>query len=270
VKSDQSDKNSNHAIIPYHTMSTNLNYKQVANVTRRTWDVETYEKKAKARKEATEDDDKNKEIVGDDSKEEFRAAPAGAAGPQGSKRAFLQARRGKIDDIDSKVGTTEIVSEEVAATVTVPKDGVVKTGVGWQCKVCDCFLKDSLTYLDHINGRRHQKKLGFTMRVERSTKDQLKAKLSQLARNREEEEKRSQFDETAEDFHDIVKAKDEEARQKKEERRRKRQERKKRAGVVQEEKEVEEQDEEEVVEAAIDPSMAAMMGFSGFGGGNKC
>jgi hypothetical protein len=33
-------------------MSSNLNYKQVANVKRRTWDVDEYEQKAKARAEA--------------------------------------------------------------------------------------------------------------------------------------------------------------------------------------------------------------------------
>lgn len=40
---------------------------------------------------------------------------------------------------------------------------------GYYCNVCDCILRDSATYLDHINGKWHQRALGMSMRVERST-----------------------------------------------------------------------------------------------------
>ena len=36
-------------------------------------------------------------------------------------------------------------------------------------------LNLSFSYLDHINGRKHQRKLGYSMRVERSTKDDTKS-----------------------------------------------------------------------------------------------
>jgi U4/U6.U5 tri-snRNP component SNU23 len=251
-------------------MSSNLNYKQVANVERRTWDLEEYEKKAKAR--ATGNDgakagDKRPLPTADGEKEEFQPAEKGAAGPERSKRAFLKARRGKVDDIDSRVGSTEIVSAEAAATTRTKldddatgsiKEGITKTGVGWHCKVCDCFLKDSHTYLDHINGRKHQRNLGYSMRVEKSTTSQIKEKLAQLAKEKntiiEEEEPTN--------YEYIVKAKDEEAAKRKEERARKREERKKR---MQQEKEEEEEEESE----GIHPDMAAMMGFAGFGGESK-
>ena len=113
-------------------MSTNLNYKQVANVKRRTWDVQAYEKKAKERAANEEgggkkrpDDDANQDETApkrfkvddeDETKEEFKPAEPGRAGPQGSKRAFLQPRRGKVD-IDSKIGDTEIISAEAAAKI---------------------------------------------------------------------------------------------------------------------------------------------------------
>ena len=294
-------------------MSTNLNYKQVANVSRRTWDVETYEQKAKARQVAineTLDGTANKQknrndpvsTSGDDEKEEFTAAAQGAAGPEGSKRAFLKARQGKVE-IDSKVGETEIVSAEAAsmirtttdaekdATNESSKDNVVtKSGVGWHCKVCDCFLKDSHTYLDHINGRKHQAKLGYSMRVERSTKDQvmetLKALTKQTEKKQEEDEEENMID-----YEEMVKAKDERERQRKAERKRLRKERKKRLkeakneeeGLSNEavddtpatsegnegEEEAKQEDGDEEAEPEIDPAMAAMMGFSGFGGGNK-
>jgi U4/U6.U5 tri-snRNP component SNU23 len=65
-------------------------------------------------------------------------------------------------------------------------------------------------------------------------------------------------------YDEIVKAKDEEAEQRKEERANKRRERKQRLAQKDEGGE-----DEELETAQIDPGMAAMMGFSGFGGGNK-
>lgn len=259
-------------------MSTNLNYKQVANVTRRTWDTETYEKKAKARQQAADSVEPRRtdhvSAASQDDKEEFLPAEKGAAGPEGSQRAFLKARKGKVY-IDSKVGDKEIVSAEAATLVRTAegdiRDGVVKTGVGWHCRICDCFLKDSHTYLDHINGKKHQRKLGYSMRVERSSKDDLMTRLNQLTKKREEESSTQERDQL--DYHELVKAKDEEERLRKEERRRKRLERKNRANDVGPEREDQEQEgddgEEDELEAEVDPAMAAMMGFSGFGGGSR-
>ena len=38
---------------------------------------------------------------------------------------------------------------------------------GYWCDVCQCLLKDSMAYLDHINGKKHQRALGYSMRTER-------------------------------------------------------------------------------------------------------
>lgn len=236
-------------------MASNLNYKQVANVSRRKWDVETYEQRAKER-QAREDAEPTKEEPpaadsnDNNNKQEFQAAPAGAAGPEGSKRAFLRARQEAID-LESKVGTSEMVSSDNA---------VVKTGIGWHCKVCDCFLKDSHTYLDHINGKKHQRKLGFTMRVERSTKDQVLDRLKVITQTKQQNELGN---EEIVDFDELIKNKDEALEREREEKKRKRKEKKAL------EKRTEEEDADEVEVEGIDPAMAAMMGFSGFGGGNK-
>ena len=271
----------------------------MANVARRTWDVETYEQRAKDRvnnnntnngkssskkkkSEATSEavaGEKRPLIdVEDDShREEFIPAAKGAAGPHLSKRAFLKARRNKVD-VDSKIGSVEIVNPEAAATTKSisseagsAKDGITKTGIGWHCKVCDCFLKDSLTYLDHINGKKHQRNLGYSMRVERSTKDQVSSRLAMLAKEKESTKLEDSVEE--ENFYDVVKFKDEEAKRRKEERAKKRKERKMKKKEEQPEK-VENAENEDVVveeeeEGGIDPGLAAMMGFSGFGGGNK-
>jgi U4/U6.U5 tri-snRNP component SNU23 len=44
---------------------------------------------------------------------------------------------------------------------------------GYYCNVCDCVLRDSQSYLDHINGKWHNRALGMSMRVEKSTAEQV-------------------------------------------------------------------------------------------------
>ena len=48
---------------------------------------------------------------------------------------------------------------------------------GYYCSVCDCTLRDSLSYLDHINGKWHNRALGMSMRVEKSTAEQVRQRL---------------------------------------------------------------------------------------------
>lgn len=119
---------------------SNLNYKQASNVERRSWDRELYEAKAKARAAAADAalvgrptkvqrldvaeaegsgassvaSSILKQIEGDSGQEEFTPAESGRSGPENSQRAFLKARSRRVD-LDSKVGTTEIISEEQAA-----------------------------------------------------------------------------------------------------------------------------------------------------------
>uniref|UniRef100_A0A7S3L3E1 U1-type domain-containing protein n=1 Tax=Amphora coffeiformis TaxID=265554 RepID=A0A7S3L3E1_9STRA len=291
-------------------MSTNLNYKQVANVSRRTWDTETYEKRAQARQEALDHGETRTTATGDDDaaaavaaaadKQEFKPALAGAAGPEGSDRAYLKARStGVMQDLEAQVGQSTFV--DTPGGPVSKSDGVTATGVGWHCKVCDCFLKDSHTYLDHINGRKHQRKLGYSMHVQRSTKDDLKSKLAAL-----KQKKQAKPDDDGEiDFAARVEQKDQALKERQEERRRRRKERKQKAKEEQQQQggedggdnveeeraaepneedteapaekeksdekkeEVVEEEEEEEEEAQVDPALAAMMGFSGFGGAAK-
>lgn len=286
-------------------MSTNLNYKQVVNVSRRTWDLEAYEKRAQERAKnggALADEKRktagaaNTQAAADgNEKEEFVPAGAGAAGPQASKRSFLKARTNKIKSLDAKIGSVEIVNPEAMAMsksavgdgASANKDSaVVKSGIGWHCKVCDCFLKDSLTYLDHINGRKHQRNLGYSMRVERSTKDQVLDRLQAIKKAKEKTLKANemdQFEEDEEDYNAIVMAKDEELKRRKEERKRERKERKKKkkeklkappetetsAEIDGKDQPEADGDGEEGDGSDLDPNIAAMMGFSGFGGGSK-
>lgn len=316
-------------------MSSSIN--KNVNVERRTWDKETYEARAQSRAAAEEaekdgasaapvaaalaDGETNNAVVASikndidptAEKEEFLPAQQGRAGPMGSQRAFLKSRSGKVD-LESKLGSTEMIDPAAASAVKsklsddttsplTPASGVSKCsdGVGWHCRVCDCFLKDSLTYLDHINGRKHQRFLGYTMRVEKSTTEEVSGVLKGLAEKKRDTDGSSGITggggsaaaiSDAVDFEDVVRKKDEEALRRKTDRARRREERKRKGkeekdGSVQlnlvaennvEEKEVtagdnpaeeEVAEKEEIEEGGIDPSMAAMMGFSGFGGSNK-
>lgn len=81
-------------------MSKELGYKQVKNVeSRRTWDRDYYEAKAKERIEKGDDyqDKDEASSAGGPSrrshKEEFQPAAAGAAGPAGSARAYLKVQQ---------------------------------------------------------------------------------------------------------------------------------------------------------------------------------
>jgi len=163
---------------------------------------------------------------------------------------------------------SELIVEAQDVKIT---DGVTKSasGVGWYCKVCDCFLKDSLGYLDHINGKKHQRALGYTMRVEQSTVSGVKGKLAELKARKEAEGKaplvtaqKSEKDKEKEarkaesEAERLLREKEEAKARKWEEKKRKREEKRKA-----EEAEAAGEDGE-----GMDPAMAAMMGFSGFGG----
>jgi hypothetical protein len=130
-----------------------MSYKQATNVARRTWDVETYEQRAKDRVVSKDTTDKKHkkskdsaspavgdkrplvEMEDDTHKEEFIPAAKGAVGPHLSKRAFLKARLSKVD-VDSKIGTVEMINPEAAATTkTNVGEGSIKVHSAYSLRV---------------------------------------------------------------------------------------------------------------------------------------
>lgn len=116
---------------------------------RRTWDKAHYEALAKDRIARGDIEEEEREKEGGKthrSKDEFQRADDNEAGPAGSERAYLRARESKVD-IESKVGVIEVLKPNTAAHAAGP---------GWFCETCDCLLKDSASYLNHINGRKRK------------------------------------------------------------------------------------------------------------------
>lgn len=219
---------------------------------RKSWDKEYYEARAKERiergEESLEDEAARKRAaissvnISSSVKEEFRSADEGAAGPMGSERAFLKARETRIsEDLEKKVGKVEIIKPNSLE--------YARGGAGYFCEVCQCLLKDSASYLDHCNGKRHNRALGFSQRTERASISVVKNRIDLVKRKIEEAKTKpilSATDEYKERL--AVQVAEEEARK-----RRKR-----------EEKESKRKEKEETELEEIDPEIAAMMGFSSF------
>ncbi|XP_041459140.1 zinc finger matrin-type protein 2-like [Lytechinus variegatus] len=189
---------------------------------RRKWDRDEYEKLAKERLD--------QELEAQAEKERRRKEPV-------VKRELLKQRDYKVD-LDSKLGKSQVI------TKTTPSSQMG----GYYCDVCDCVVKDSINFLDHINGKKHQRNLGMSMNVERSSLDQVKKRFEMNKKKVEEKKKDYDFEARLQEL------KEEEEKHKAYQRE-KRKERKRRA------------DDRGI--DGMDPDMASMMGFAGFGSNKK-
>ncbi|WVF65991.1 hypothetical protein IAT40_000729 [Kwoniella sp. CBS 6097] len=268
-----------------------------ASGARPAWDKEEWAAKAKAK------DEQNAEYAkaAEQAMAEGKLPPRRKIGddhPAPTKKLeFTDARKSDMD-LNKNLNKTMLV--QTSTTGKGPR------GAGFYCDMCDRTFKDSLSYLDHINGRTHLRMLGMTTQVERSTLSQVRAKIASLRAATANAVTAKNFD-----FNQRLKAvkdaEEAERQRRREERKRKREKRREneelsRMGIVRDDVEEKKSSNgveingggggnsgnkkrkmesreadrrkaqaEEEVERAIQErdDMAAMMGFGGFGGSSK-
>ncbi|KAJ1770948.1 U4/U6.U5 snRNP associated protein [Coemansia sp. RSA 1813] len=131
---------------------------------RRNWDNATYEKKAQDREQKTRTEEEDEERRRKGLKPRIRSYEE-----KSESKELLQAHKHGIN-LEGMVGKTQVVQASVAASGQP----------GFYCKVCDVTVKDSMSYLDHINGKNHQRMLNRSMKVAVETVDDVLAKLNDL------------------------------------------------------------------------------------------
>jgi U4/U6.U5 tri-snRNP component SNU23 len=139
----------------------------VKNVQRREWDLSEFEAKAASKRAAEEEAEALKDAKGRNQARKQQQLVV---------RQPLQHRSVEMK-LDSRVGKHHLVT----ASSTLAQQG------GYYCDICDCLLKDSSTYLDHVNGKKHQRALGMTLRAERSTLGDVKAKFEEHRRTQQDQ-----------------------------------------------------------------------------------
>jgi U4/U6.U5 tri-snRNP component SNU23 len=85
-----------------------------------------------------------------------------------SELTYLKPREEKID-LDDIKGKTIVKQNDKALGV-------------FYCKTCDVSLFDNTAYIEHLNGKKHNKLLGMSLRVEKVDVDKVREKLLSLKR----------------------------------------------------------------------------------------
>merc|ERR1712217_907592 len=91
-----------------------------------------------------------------------------------SQRTYLKQRSVELN-LEKNLGKSAVMTQHTIK----PMQG------GYWCSVCECLLKDSSTYLEHVNGRRHNRNLGMNMKVEKIGVDRVREKLKAMSKKPE-------------------------------------------------------------------------------------
>mmetsp|Transcript_6588 Transcript_6588/g.23299 ORF Transcript_6588/g.23299 Transcript_6588/m.23299 type:complete len:221 (-) Transcript_6588:123-785(-) len=204
-------------------------------VHRRTWNVDEYQRKA--------DERKAEEML------KVAADPASSSSYSGTV-----IRRDALDRNRSRDGNDLQIDKLVGKAIVVSSNTPLELSGGFYCKVCKCSLKDSMSWLDHINGKKHNQALGMNMRCERATLEQVQKRMREHRPSDRKKATQDVDDEVAaldELDSRIAKLREEEEMSKEAKR------------VLKRQKKEEERAKEK---EGLDDGFEAMMGFGGFGG----
>ena len=126
-----------------------------------------------------------------------------------------------------------------------------KDKAGYYCKLCDANFKDSGSYVSHINGKKHQKMKGVSMRVEKVGADKVRDKLRALKEAKDKDEAAHHLDI---EMRTAKRIKDQEAKETAQKHARREAKKRKR----------DEEDTRESTEMNTDEAMMKAMGFGSF------
>ncbi|KAI8138854.1 hypothetical protein BJV82DRAFT_522672 [Fennellomyces sp. T-0311] len=138
---------------------------------RRKWDRAEYAERARQREARDRANDKNDE----------------------RKRLGLQPLKKKTEELEQPKELMKMRENKLQLDANLNKIQVVQGGAageasrqpGFYCKACNIVVKDSVNYLDHINGRKHQQNVGVELKVERSSVGSVMDRLKMLKRKKE-------------------------------------------------------------------------------------
>ncbi|EIM20346.1 hypothetical protein WALSEDRAFT_20701 [Wallemia mellicola CBS 633.66] len=148
---------------------------------RKDYDVEHYRDKAKEEEQRARAFAKeNEERISKGQKPLSRSAFEQRKGPKPTQK--LQQRDDPLE-LDKNTNKTVVVAQ-----------GTRQNQPGFYCEACSRTYKDSASYLDHINSRAHLRKLGQTVDTERSTLQQVQARIALLRERTREASQKKEYD----------------------------------------------------------------------------
>ncbi|KAH7919322.1 hypothetical protein BV22DRAFT_1199548 [Leucogyrophana mollusca] len=147
---------------------------------RKKWDKEEYAERARKK-----DDEERERMQENEERMKQGKKPRKGQKEDLPKPTELMKRREGSLELDKNLNKTMVVQNPGGRGPGQP---------GFFCETCGRNYKDSVGYLDHINSRAHLRKLGQTTRVERSTLEQVRARIAYLREKTKEASNAKSFD----------------------------------------------------------------------------
>ena len=103
--------------------------------------------------------------------------------PPPVKETLKARKESPLARFSDKIGKIQIIEKEVKSSGV--KSSITSSSHGFHCSTCNASFTSSDAFLDHCNGKVHQKNLGVTLKIERVDEvDRVKARLQQLTQKR--------------------------------------------------------------------------------------